>query len=407
MFERSSSTSLVGISDSLATELFSRKKYKEAIQQTEITVSLAERPLPEAYKNIAACYGYMFEPMKSLENYLEYIRLSGSDTIFDIRKLSDLYCQAGLLDEAYDVVMNRQKESSEKHLDIGWHLFRKKRYEEAFRETDIGKRMGNILWIGKERYENLPRCPRWEGEDITDKRVCIIGECGLGDEFIFSRWLDLLPKSTEFHYYTNNTIADVIERNFKHCRRHKPSNLYDYWVPSMSLPLMLRSYDPSNEPYIVPDQAFVKKWKNILSGDKIAVISWTGSKEFSENHFRDIDVEYLISKIRDGYTIYSVCKEASTCPPGVIDLTDKITSWEDTLAILSLSDMVFCSCSSVSHAAGSMGTKTFVYTRPDDYFTWNATPSGSLSNWYSNVTVWRTRSIGRWKEVIDESLARV
>ena len=404
MFDKSTSISLVDASDAFAAELFSRKKYKEAIQQTEITLSLAEKHLPEAYKNLSACYSFMFEPQKALESYLKYLDLSKSDSIQDIRKLSDLYAQAGLLDQAFSTVLNKQQYSSEKFLDTGWHLFRQGKYEEAFYATDAGKKLGNILWIGRERYDNLPKCPRWNLENISGKRLCIVGECGLGDEFIFSRWLSRLPEDVDFCYYTNNTIADVIERNFPNCKRHSSNNVYDYWVPSMSLPLLLKDYEPNSTSYIKPNPIFIEKWKAIIKGKKTAVVSWTGSRDYSENYFRNIDIDYLVSKIKDDYMIYSVCKEAVSCPEGVIDLTSYIESWEDTLAILHLSSIAFCSCSSVAHAAGAIGKKAFVYTRPDDYFTWSSTESGAKSKWYDSVTVWRTDKIGKWKEVIDASV---
>ena len=74
-------------------------------------------------------------------------------------------------------------------------------------------------------------------------------------------------------------------------------------------------------------------------------------------------------------------------------------------AILSLSSQVFSSCSSVAHAAGAIGHPAAVYTRPDDYFTWNSTPSGTSCLWHPSVTVWRTKKIGHWHEIIAESFS--
>jgi hypothetical protein len=274
--------------------------------------------------------------------------------------------------------------------------------------TAIGKRIGNILWIGHERWNNLPKCARWEGESLAGKTICVVGECGLGDEFIFARWIqDLLQICPRAWYYTDNTIGSVVTRLFD-IQPHDPSNQYDYWVPSMHLPLLLKKYNPVRPDYITPDPHYVSKWQGRLNDlQPYYCLSWTGSDQYAHNHFRDIPVEYIVERLQSRANLVSVCMGATDCPHGVVNLTPEITCWDDTLAILSLSDLNFCSCSSVSHASGSMGKRTFVYTRPDDYFTWCGTQSGEKTDWYTDVTVWRTPTIGQWQATIDESLKHV
>lgn len=407
MFEKSTNKHLVAASDARAAALFGQGLYQQALEQNRKTVQLMGSDTAETNRNFAACYSKLFEPEQAVLYFEKYISQSQNQSVADIRQLSDYLAQANQLDLAQQVVRNMQHDCSEKHLDMSWHLFRHRQYQQAFCEMDIGKRQGNILWIGQERYDNLPDCTRWRNQDVRGKSVCIVGECGLGDEFIFARWLNILNyrcPTTEFYYYTNNTIQDVILRNFV-IQAHVPDNKYDFWIPSMSLPLLAQHYDPHvTQPYIKPDPVYVDKWQNILENQRVISLSWTGSTQYSQNHFRDVPVEYLVDKLKDQYTLVSVCKEAKTCPDSVWDLTPLIQSWEDTLAILSLSQMALCSCSSVSHAAGSLGVKTFVYTRPDDYFTWNGTPSGEKTPWYTNVTVWRKKRMGCWQEPLDASL---
>jgi len=406
-FEKSHHQSQIQASDAQAAQLFTQGQYQQALNQNQVTVNLIGHNTAETHLNFAACYSRIFEPELAAHHFSQYMKLSHSQTVWDIRRLSDYHAQANQIDQAFDIVCNQQHDCAEKHLDLSWHLFRQHRYEQAFREMDHGKRQGNILWIGQERWDNLPQCDRWQDQDLLGKRVCIVGECGLGDEFIFARWIATLLKkhpTTQFYYYTNNTISHVIMRNFD-VAPHQADNQYHFWIPSMSLPLMAQHYDPTvTQAYIKPDPVYVKKWKSLLGNQRVISLSWTGSTQYSENHFRDIPVEYLVEKLKDRYTLVSVCMEALTCPDGVWDLTPQIKTWEDTLAILSLSEIVLCSCSSVSHAAGSLGVKTFVYTRPDDYFTWGGTLSGEKTVWYPDVTVWRKSRMGQWQLPINQSL---
>ena len=408
MFERSTRRPLAELSDNLAAELFSQKKYREAIWQTNITNSLIGKVSPVSLKNIAVCHSFLLEPAEAMVAFNRYMNLSKSRSKEDIRQMSQYLNNAGCIQDGYEYTLKNQHNCSEKWLDLGWYAYRNKDYTTAFEYMERGREMGNIVWVGKEKYDNLPNCPRWQGELLENARVLCVAEGGMGDEFIFSRWLPVLwhrdGHDCEFDYYTTNTLSNVITRNFPVAKYDK-SKKYDYWFPMMSLPYLLNETKIDiHTSYITPSDKYVEKWKKILGNKQIAALSWKGSNTFAENHFRDIDVDYLVKKLDNRFTLVSVCKEADTCPGGVLDLTDQIECWDDTLAILSLSEMVFCSCSSVAHAAGSLGVKTVVYTRPDDYFTWGGTESGKKTDWYTDVTVWRTNHIGKWQDVITASV---
>ena len=154
------------------------------------------------------------------------------------------------------------------------------------------------------------------------------------------------------HYLTDNTLVDVFTRNFKGLHPCSTTKTYDYWLPTMNLPLVLRSYEPDTEPYLVASQSYVDKWREKLpKRGKIYSFNWTGSSNFSQNMFRDIPIDYLLSKVGSSNRV-NICMETSYNPECMIDLRNEVKSWEDTLAILHLSDMVFSSCSSVAHAAG-------------------------------------------------------
>ena len=402
MFEKSTRRPLAEVSDSLAAELFSQKKYQEAIWQAGITNSLIGGVLPLSLKNTAACYSILMDAGMAVREFGNYMDLSASDSKEDIRQMAQYLNNAGRIQDGYEYTLKNQHDCSEKWLDLGWYAYRNKDYTTAFEYMERGREMGNIIWIGKEKYDNLPNCPRWKGEPLEKARVLCVAEGGMGDEFIFSRWLNKNSQCS-IDYYTTNTLSDVMTRNFP-VSKYDKSKKYDYWIPMMSLPYLLQETGVGDQQsYIKPSKSYIKKWKNILGNKKIAALSWKGSNTFAENHFRDIDIEHLVKKLQDRFTLVSVCKEADTCPKSVIDLTNQIECWDDSLAILALSEMAFCSCSSVSHAAGALGVKTFVYTRPDDYFTWGGTESGKKTDWYKDVTVWRTTNIGYWVDIINKS----
>lgn len=388
-------------SDILASEYFKKCDFIKALQQNEITQMLLQNKEPHIFKNNAACYSMLFEPIKALNSFNEYMTLSGSKTIEDIRQLANYYSQAGMLEEAFNIITLKQHASFEKYHDMSTHMFRKKFYSHGFRMLREAKLLGNVLWIGEKKWNNLPNCTRWNGENISGKNLCLIGECGLGDEIIFSRWIpEILTKASSVSYLTDNSLIDVFTRNFEDLKQYDSNVKYDAWIPTMDLPVVLNTVSINKDSYLKPSESHINKWKVKLP-ETFCAINWTGSKNYSENHFRNVPIDYLLSKIN--LPVVNICLETNYNPNGVIDLRNEITCWDDTLAVLYLSNKLYTSCSSVAHAAGALGKSVYVYTRPDDYFTWCSTKSGERSEWYENVRVWRTDTIGKWNSIIDKS----
>jgi tetratricopeptide (TPR) repeat protein len=391
----------VETSEALAIDYFNKKMFQESINQNLITIDLLGYRHPDILKNIAISYYSMYDVEKALEFFQEYMDITKSKDQTDIRQYAQYLSRLGRYDEAYEYIKTNQSECDGKHLDIGWFLHREGKFKEAFHETEIGR--NGAFWTGN-KYP--PDCPRWFGyQPIKGAKLCLIGEAGLGDEMIFSRWIPILKDMGAIvYYYTDNSLKNVICRNFQ-IFPVDPTIRYDYWMPSMSLPYNVKAEEPGNKSYLKPNPIYVAKWKEKLKDYKdIIALNWTGDKNHTENEQRTIPIDYLVDKIKDKGTLVSVCMGAETCPDGVIDLTKDIKDWDDTIAILSLCKMCYTSSSSVSVAAGALGIKTYLYDIVVGYFTWCAAENGGKSDWFPDVTVWRQEKMGDWKSVIDRSL---
>tara|TARA_R110000868_G_scaffold183767_3_gene425126 strand:+ start:3340 stop:4560 length:1221 start_codon:yes stop_codon:yes gene_type:complete len=392
-------------SDRLACEHYQQGRFLQSLEQNYRTLAILGHVTASISKNSAACYSRMFEPHQAISWFTKYLDITGSQTAEDLRQHAGYHAQAGLLDQAQDIVASVPHACFEKYHDLSLHLFRKCQWQQAFETLSLGKQLGNNLWIGENRWHQLPTCARWQGQALANKKICLVGECGLGDELIFARWIpQLLQETQQVFYLTDNSLVDVFCHNWPLLGIHDPHQQYDFWLPTMDLPLALRSYDPQGQGgYIQPHADYQDKWRQVLPPGKLFAVNWTGSQNYSENYFRNIDINLLVKYLAPHGTLINVCMETPDNPPGVIDIRPFIKSWQDTLAVLSLCNRVFSSCSSVAHAAGAIGQATSVYMRPDDYFTWNSTPSGHSCLWHSSATVWRTKKIGHWQDIIDES----
>jgi len=395
----------VQASDQLACEHYQHGRYFQALEQNYCTAGILGHVSASIAKNSAACYSRLFEPQQAITWMKKYLDLSGSTTPQDLREFANYHAQAGLLDQAQTVIQSIKPDCFEKYHDLSLHLFRRSQWQQAFQTLSLGKQLGNNLWIGATRWQQLPQCARWQGQDLANKKICLVGECGLGDELIFARWIpQLLEHTTDVFYLTDNSLEQVFVYNWPQLKIHSTSQQYDFWLPTMDLPLALKSYDPKRSGgYIQPHVDYQNKWRKLLPQGPVFAVNWTGSRNYSENQFRNIDIHLLVKCLEPHGTVVNVCMETADNPPGVVDIRPHIKNWQDTLALLSLCNRVFSSCSSVAHAAGAIGQAANVYTRPDDYFTWNSTPSGQPCVWHPSVTVWRTKKIGYWQEIIHES----
>jgi tetratricopeptide (TPR) repeat protein len=405
MFEKSKTLDIAKTSDALASEFYNKGLYSQAILQNQITVNFLGGNTLQSLKNFAVCYAKLLDSSNALKYFQEYMRVSKSHTQEDIRELCNHLNRDSKFQESLRILENQQHDCSEKYLDLGWHYFRNNEFESAFTTTEQGRTMGNICWIG-DKWNNRPNCAKWQGENIKNKKICLIGEGGLGDEIIFSRWIpDLILMGAEVDYFTTNSLQSVICDNFN-IKPYDKLKSYDFWTSGMSLPVLTTRWNPEiTQSYLTPDPLSVEKWAKILkSYENPIVINWTGSHTFAENVFRDIPVDYLVERLKSKGTLLSVCLGANHCPAGVVDLTKDIHHWNDTLAILSFSTSCYSSCTSVAHASGAVGTSTNVFTRVDDYFTWAGTKTNEKSLWYKDVTVRRAKPMGDWKTTIDESI---
>ena len=83
------------------------------------------------------------------------------------------------------------------------------------------------------------------------------------------------------------------------------------------------------------------------------------------------------------------------------DLSDKLETWDDTLACIENLDYVITSCTSIAHAAAAMGKKTIILVPISAYYTWSH--SGEQSPWYGdNVILLRQQRPRTWDEPIEK-----
>lgn len=263
----------------------------------------------------------------------------------------------------------------------------------------------------------------WDGGVYPGKTLILFMEGGgIGDEFITVRWMDNL-KQLGFKpvYYTQR--KDVCEI-FNRCEYETVLNLDNVpkdsmWTYAMQVPLWLevKPEEVIRTNYLHPSEQARNKWKFIKDSKKLKVgVRWQGnSKNERDLHrkvpldgimatlketFKDKDVEYYSLQIGDGV-------EEMVNYPELIDVSDKIKSYDDTFALLENLDFVVSSCTSVLHASTIVGTKTLGLIPISAYFTWLSpiTPGRpeNTSIWYGdNLRIFKQTIPRNWDKPFKE-----
>ena len=262
--------------------------------------------------------------------------------------------------------------------------------------------------------------PMWKGETviaISDREtrpasVRIHTEHGLGDCFLMARYIPAaVATGVKVIFEVHPSMLDLMKFNFPDVEvvaYGAESSAFDYHLPMMSLPFVLKSKKPLwNGPYLKSDRRDVAEWHGRLCHDgkldnmkaqgPVIGIVWAGGKrsynaENNEtNRRRSVPFDLIKPLLAiDGVTFLSLqVDEQEPFPnPGIKDFTD-------TAALITLCDVVISVDSSVANLAGAMGRNVWLLNRYDACWRW------AFSAWYPTIKDFRQKQPRGWGDVID------
>jgi len=378
----------------------------------ESAYSLAITPeqMFNARNNLYKAYNTMNRPKDALF-YIEQNLLIDPDNF-------EVQCQ-----KAFNISLTGDKETAEKillELTVKYPEHAHK-LESAFsgkhlREGRTSK--GILSFVEAFKAENhffgkTLQMSRWNGTIVPGKTLYVDIEGGIGDQIINIRFFDRLTSygmkpvlvSQNSDYYRD--INAVF-------RRHGYEVLTDrllidtkqQWAPMMSLPgyMGLTESQLWTNPYIKP----LKNPKNKLEGSRIKIgIKCSGNPFFAQDEYRKIPLDQIINILPENADIYYIDKEIVDHSK-VINLANKINSWEDTFDFIDQMDCIVSSCTSLVHAAGAMGKTTFVAVPIAEYYIWTTTKRDGSSPWYGETFyVARQTKVNDWSEPLSNISERL
>ena len=301
------------------------------------------------------------------------------DYLLDLQVLYTLTSNA----EKYVPVVERLKREipNEKRLifNCAWDRIKAGETFEGFADLEVGRQEG---FFGSD-YTDFKGIRLPNLEKIKGNKIAIIGEGGLGDEIIASRYTDLIRKyGGKPMLYVSESLHGILG-HLAECKKGADSingaknfsdinnNIeFDYYIPGMASAALFKEIP--NEVYLFAKSTYVEKHK-IVSDKKKVGICWHGNTSYEWEQIRGVPKDLMFSLADDKIALFNLQK-------GETDL--QLDTWDDTLGIIVNLDCVVSSCTSIVHAAAGMGKRVYLLTPLAPYYVWT-----SKEKWYQDVII--------------------
>ncbi|MGQ0286407.1 glycosyltransferase family 9 protein [Pasteurellaceae bacterium 22721_9_1] len=287
--------------------------------------------------------------------------------------------------------------------EFGWQLY-EKRWESNYKS-----------------FQNpiiFPR-PRWNGEDISQGRLLIHSEQGIGDNIQFIRYaIYLKQQGLDVLVWNNEHIDDFLSFNLAKygiaTAKGGDEVQFSHWIPMMSLPAILETRldnIPYTTSYLFSENSYLQKWRKKLPLNKFKIgVAWRGGAATDVDKIRSIPLEIFSHLFSLNADFHVLQKDINDNEQSILAIFNNVYDWHndidnffDTSAIIDQMDLVICVDTSVAHLAAAMGKPTWILINYSPDFRWLLNREDSV--WYDSVRLFRQDLDYDWKSVIDSVLS--
>lgn len=388
-----------------ATRLHASGKLDQAIEAYRAT--LAERPtLQQARFQL----GLALVDAERWQEGREVLAEVVSEQVDNAEALNSLgFCHSRLheFDEAlncFDRALQVDRQFALAHFNRGLILLKLGRHAEG--------------WLDYEWRWQLPsftpfQCPqpRWQGEDIADKRLLVHSEQGNGDQIQFWRFLGFARERCKELIYVGPEKLTELAAEIKGVDESRlPANIprdrFDVFVPLMSLPACLGLSGDElgmETSYLqLPEHISVRK----LEGRNRIGFVWQGSATHKDDRRRSLAIDQFTPLFdQPGVSAFSFQFPVSVeeverlHAHGVSNLEPEIAGYSRCAAFAAQMDLLISVDTAMAHLAGAMGKPVWILLGADTDWRWGL--EGETTHWYPSARLFRQTPSEAWSVVIE------
>jgi Flp pilus assembly protein TadD len=280
-------------------------------------------------------------------------------------------------------------------------------------------------WKGYEWRWSRPRgpvrippvdAPRWSGsEDLSQKRLLLLAEQGLGDTIQFCRLAPILAaKGARVSLAVPRPLMGLLstlEGVERIVSEDEPLPEADFHCPLLSLPLAfgtrLETIPARTPPLSVPEPVQAR-WRQQLGPRREFRIglAWAGNPDHGNDRQRSMPLATARGLLPPDAEIH--CLQYMIPPRDLPELAmfpqmrfygAEASDFVDTAAIIREMDLILTVDTSILHLAGALGARTWGLLAFEHDWRWLLNRFDSP--WYPSLRLFRQPAAGQWAPVID------
>jgi hypothetical protein len=260
--------------------------------------------------------------------------------------------------------------------------------------------------------------PQWLGDRPVDgKTILLFADEGIGDCFQFVRYVPMMAALGAKVILAVQDPAQTFLSRMPDVAECIPKSTivlpaFDLHCGMSSLPLAFKTTldtIPATTPYLpAPLPERTKEWERRLgSHDRLRVgLVWSGNPDHANDRNRSLPLQMVASLLDIDARFVSLQKNPRAsdqqvlCGLDILDMTDGLSDFEETAALIACLDLVITVDTSVAHIAGGLGCPVWILLpyRPD--YRWLLDRAGSP--WYPTARLFRQDERRDYRWVLDQ-----
>jgi tetratricopeptide (TPR) repeat protein len=333
---------------------------------------------------------------------------------FNLRSLNDI---DGSL-AAFDKALTLASDFDYARWNRTFSLLAKGDYAQGFADYELRLKFPQTQPPGR-----IPDAPIWKGEAASGKHILLMCEQGLGDTFMFARFVPMVvARGLDITFAVARSQVALMQQSFPDVRvialgAHE-SMTFDYWAALWSLPSALGitlENLPAPTRFLATRESDVEKWRVRIDqlsarGEPVEPrarrphvgIVWQGQMAGQDNQMADRSIPpRLMRRFVEAHpevTWVSLQHGAAPLgPSNVIDWTAETVEFTQMAALIDALDLVITIDTGAAHLAAALGAKTWVLLR--EAGDWRYGITGETCAWSPTMRLFRQDKSRRWEPV--------
>jgi Tfp pilus assembly protein PilF len=278
----------------------------------------------------------------------------------------------------------------------------------------------NLTEAGKATMPAITSA-HWNGMRIPRGRLLLVGDQGYGDTIQFARYIPMAAERCQEVIVGCSAEMGPLLVNIpgvkQYCHRWTDVPGHAAHCRLSSLPHLFRTQldtIPTQIPYLKADPARIAFWRDRLdstlpAGVKRIGLAWTGRPTHPNDRRRSLPLSALRSLADAGPAAFVSLQKpmpardqaAMALFSGMADLSNELTDFGETAALMENLDLVITVDTSMGHLAGALGKPVWILIPKAADWRWMLDREDSP--WYPSARLFRQQKPGAW----DEPVARL